>query len=59
MRLHSERASCALLAEAGAEIHYFENPPFPMIELTLKAECIQCAAGNPAMVEKLREVVGR
>lgn len=52
-------AACALCAEAGAEIHYLENPPFPMKEFTLKAKRIQYAAGNPAMVGRLREVLGR
>jgi myo-inositol-1(or 4)-monophosphatase len=52
-------AACALLQEAGVEIHYLENPPFPMTEFTLKAKRIQYAAGNAAMVAKLREVVGR
>ena len=28
----------ALLKEAGVEIHYLENPPFPMREFTLKAK---------------------
>lgn len=52
-------AACALCAEAGVEIHYLENPPFPMTEFTLKAKRIQYAAGNPAMVAKLREALGR
>jgi myo-inositol-1(or 4)-monophosphatase len=52
-------AACALCAEGGVEIHYFENPPFPMREFTLKAKRIQYAAGNPAMVAKLRAVIGR
>jgi myo-inositol-1(or 4)-monophosphatase len=52
-------AACALCAEAGVEIHYLSNPPFPMREFTLKAKRIQYAAGNPAMVARLREVVGR
>ncbi len=52
-------AAAALLQEAGIEIHYLENPPFPMTEFTLKAKRIQYAAGNPAMVARLREVVGR
>lgn len=52
-------AACALCMEAGVKIHYFENPPFPMTEFTLKAKRIQYAAGNPAMVAKLREVIGR
>jgi myo-inositol-1(or 4)-monophosphatase len=52
-------AACALLAEAGVEIHYLENPPFPMTEFTLKAKRIQYAAGNPAMKTRLLEVLGR
>ena len=52
-------AACALCMEAGVQIHYLENPPFPMTEFTLKAKRIQYAAGNPAMVEKLRAVIGR
>lgn len=52
-------AACALLAEAGVEIHYLENPPFPMREFTLKAKRIQYVTGNPAMVARLREVIGR
>ena len=52
-------AACALLAEAGVEIHYLENPPFPLREFTLKAPRVQYVAGNPAMVAKLRQVLGR
>ena len=52
-------AAAALLQEAGIEIHYLENPPFPMTEFTLKAKRIQYAAGNQAMVAKLREILGR
>ncbi|MBI2812753.1 MAG: inositol monophosphatase family protein [Opitutae bacterium] len=52
-------AAAALLAEAGIEIRYLENPPFPLTEFTLKAKRIQYAAGNPAMVAKLREIFGR
>jgi myo-inositol-1(or 4)-monophosphatase len=52
-------ASCALCAEAGIQIDYLENPPFPLREFTLKAPRIQYAAGMPAMVRRLREVIGR
>jgi myo-inositol-1(or 4)-monophosphatase len=52
-------AACALCAEGGVQIHYLENPPFPMAEFTLKAKRIQYVAGNPAMVARLREVIGR
>jgi myo-inositol-1(or 4)-monophosphatase len=52
-------AACALLKEAGVEIHYLENPPFPMKEFTLKALRVQYVAGNPAMVKALRTAIGR
>ena len=52
-------ASCALCAEAGIQIDYLENPPFPLREFTLKAPRIQYAAGLPAMTRRLREVIGR
>ncbi len=52
-------AACALLAEAGVEIHYLENPPFPLKEFTLQAKRVQYVAGNPAMVAKLLAVLGR
>jgi myo-inositol-1(or 4)-monophosphatase len=52
-------AACALLKEAGVEIHYLENPPFPMREFTLKAKRVQYAAGNPTMVKALRAAIGR
>ncbi len=52
-------AAAALLQEAGIEIHYLENPPFPMTEFSLKAKRIQYAAGNPAMVAKLLKILGR
>ncbi len=52
-------AACALLQEAGVEIHYLENPPFPLREFTLKAPRVQYAAGNKAMVTKLLEILER
>lgn len=52
-------AACALLSEAGVEIHYLENSPFPMREFTLKAPRVQYVAGNAAMVQRLREIIGR
>jgi len=52
-------AAAALLSEAGVAIHYLENPPFPLKAFTLQAKRIQYAAGNPAMVKRLREVLGR
>lgn len=52
-------ASCALVEESGAEIHYFSPPPFPMKEFTLKAPRVQYVTGSKAMVAKLREILGR
>ncbi len=52
-------AACALCGEAGVEIHYLQNPPFPLREFSLQAKRIQYAAGNPAMVRRLREVLRR
>jgi myo-inositol-1(or 4)-monophosphatase len=52
-------AACALCAEAGIEIHYLENPPFPLREFSVQSKRIQYVAGAPAMVRRLREVIGR
>lgn len=52
-------AACALLNEAGVEIHYFENAPFPLREFTLHAPRVQYAAGNAATVKRLRTILGR
>lgn len=52
-------AACALLSEAGVEIEYLENPPFPLREFTLMAPRVQYVAGNAAMVKRLRAVIGR
>jgi myo-inositol-1(or 4)-monophosphatase len=58
-RVWDVAAACALCAEAGVEIHYLENPPFPLREFSAAAPRIQYAAGNPAIVRRLREVLGR
>ncbi len=52
-------AAAALVRESGAQIHYFNAPPFPMKEFTLKSPRVQYVAGNAAVVAKLREVLGR
>jgi len=52
-------AACALLAEAGVQIHYLENPPFPMREFTLKAPRVQYVAGSAEMVARLQRILGR
>ncbi|WP_438482924.1 inositol monophosphatase family protein [Oleiharenicola lentus] len=52
-------AACAICTEAGVEVHYLENAPFPMKEFTLNAKRVQYAAGSTAVVAKLRQVLGR
>jgi len=52
-------AAVALVSEAGGEIQYLTPSPFPMREFTLKAPRVQYVAGSPAMVAKLREILGR
>jgi len=52
-------AACALLGEAGAEIAYLGVVPFPLREFSINAPRIQYVAGNPAMVKRLRAVLGR
>ncbi len=52
-------AACALLEEAGAEIHYLQGAPYPMKEFTLKSGRIQYVTGNKAMCARLHEVIGR
>ncbi len=58
-RIWDIAAACALIEEAGATIHYFAAPPFPMKEFTLKAPRVQYVTGSAAMVAKLREILGR
>lgn len=56
-RLWDIAAACALLDEAGVEIRYLANPPFPMQEFTLKAPRVRYVAGNPAMCEALQQTL--
>ncbi len=58
-RIWDIAASCALIEESGAAIYYFAAPPFPMKEFTLRSPRVQYVTGRPAMVAKLREVLGR
>jgi len=58
-RLWDIAAACALVEESGAAIHYLTASPYPMKEFTLKAPRVQYVAGNPAMIARLREVLGR
>jgi len=52
-------AACALIEEAGAEIHYLNAPPFPLREFTLKSGRVQYVTGNKAMCARLHEILGR
>ncbi len=52
-------AACAFVEESGAKIHYLNQSPFPMKEFTLKSGRVQYVAGNPAVVARLLEVLGR
>ena len=52
-------AACALCLEAGVEVHYFAPPPFPLREFSARTPRVQYAAGNPPMVRRLLEVLGR
>ena len=51
--------AAALVEESGVQIHYLNQSPFPLKEFTLQAKRVQYAAGNPAMVARLRAVLGR
>jgi myo-inositol-1(or 4)-monophosphatase len=52
-------AACALVEEAGAEIHYLEAPPFPLKQFSLKSGRVQYVTGSRAMCARLHEVLGR
>jgi myo-inositol-1(or 4)-monophosphatase len=52
-------AAAALIDEAGSELHYLSNPPFPMREFSLKSGRVQYVAGNKAISAKLQEILGR
>lgn len=58
-RIWDMAAACALLAEAGVDIRYLANPPFPMTEFTLKAPRVRYVAGHPAMCDALLATLGR
>lgn len=52
-------AACALIEEAGAEIHYLTQSPFPLKQFTLKADRVQYVTGSHSMCVRLHEVIGR
>jgi len=52
-------AAAALIEEAGAELHYLNDSPFPLKEFTLKAQRVQYVAGNKVMCAKLLRILDR
>lgn len=58
-RMWDIAAACALLPEAGVEIHYLANPPFPLREFTLKAPRVRYVAGNKATCEALFRIIAQ
>jgi len=52
-------AAAALIEEGGGRIDYLTPCPFPLQEFWLKSGRVQYVAGNPAMVDRLHEVLGR
>lgn len=50
-------AACALLPEAGVEIHYLTAAPFPLKEFTLKAPRVRYVAGNKATCQALLRLI--
>lgn len=56
-RMWDIAAACALLPEAGVEIHYLTASPFPLKEFTLKAPRVRYVAGNKATCEALFRLI--
>lgn len=56
-RMWDIAAACALLPEAGVEIHYLTEPPFPLRAFTLKAPRVRYVAGNKATCEALFRII--
>lgn len=52
-RIWDVAAAAALLGEAGVEIHYIANPPFPLKKFSVKAPRIRYVAGNKAVCAAL------
>ncbi len=52
-RMWDIAAACALLPDAGVEIHYLTPAPFPLREFTLKSPRVRYVAGNKATCEAL------
>ncbi len=58
-RLWDVAAAAALIEEGGGRIDYLTGNPFPLRAFWLKSPRVQYVAGNPAMVARLHEVLGR
>lgn len=58
-RMWDIAAACALLPDAGVEIHYLTPSPFPLTEFTLKAPRVRYVAGNKATCEALFKLIGQ
>ena len=52
-------AAAALMAEAGGELHYLGEAPFPLREFSVKGPPVQYVAGNPEMCRALLKALGR
>jgi myo-inositol-1(or 4)-monophosphatase len=52
-------AACALIEEAGAEIHYLNTSPYPLKEFSLKSGRVQYVTGNKMVCARLHEILGR
>jgi len=48
-----------LLPDAGEEIHYLPDPPFPLTEFTLKSPRVRYVAGNKATCEALSRIIAQ
>jgi myo-inositol-1(or 4)-monophosphatase len=58
-RMWDIAAACALLPEAGVEIHYLTEPPFPLREFSLKSPRVRYVAGNKATCERLFQLIAQ
>lgn len=56
-RMWDIAAACAFLSEAGVEIRYLTDPPFPLKVFTLKAPRVRYVAGNHETCAALLKVV--
>lgn len=52
-------AAAALIEEAGGQLDYLTPSPFPLKDFFIKSGRVQYVAGNPTLVARLHEVLGR